>query len=249
MVSFQCNACGDVCTKPKLDKHRGQCQSSFDCIDCGKRFDVPADYKGHTTCISEAEKYEKSVYNGNGKRHRNGRETYNQRSRYSNGGQNRGDTRSSWGRTVSRATGANDTPLGTPIRMSPITDIPSPSKTTNTSKSNGQETVVAAVSQATEPNPKKRKSPPEVTDQVEEVQADVELPKKKKTKQVTSDSIIPSEKPKEKKSKKDKKKEKVADLTPIPLPPSLEPSAREATVILDSEGKKEKKRQKEGQRR
>lgn len=56
--------CGDVVTKPKLDKHRGMCNKSFDCIDCSKRFETPADYKGHTSCISEAEKYQKTVYNG-----------------------------------------------------------------------------------------------------------------------------------------------------------------------------------------
>jgi len=56
--------CGDVLTKPKLDKHQATCRSSFDCIDCGKRFETPADYKGHTSCISEAEKYHKTLYNG-----------------------------------------------------------------------------------------------------------------------------------------------------------------------------------------
>ena len=56
--------CGDVLTKPKLDKHRTMCHTSFDCIDCSKRFESPADYKGHTSCISEAEKYQKALYNG-----------------------------------------------------------------------------------------------------------------------------------------------------------------------------------------
>ena len=56
--------CGDILTKPKLDKHRVICHASFDCIDCGKRFETPADYKGHTSCISEAEKYQKGLYNG-----------------------------------------------------------------------------------------------------------------------------------------------------------------------------------------
>jgi len=56
--------CGDVLTKPKLDKHRAMCNTSFDCIDCSKRFESPADYKGHTSCVSEAEKYQKALYNG-----------------------------------------------------------------------------------------------------------------------------------------------------------------------------------------
>jgi len=56
--------CGDVLTKPKLDKHRAMCHTSFDCIDCSKRFETPADYKEHTSCISEAEKYQGALYNG-----------------------------------------------------------------------------------------------------------------------------------------------------------------------------------------
>ena len=50
--------------KPKLDNHRYQCQSSFTCIDCSTTFDGPAEYKGHTQCISEAEKYQKGLYKG-----------------------------------------------------------------------------------------------------------------------------------------------------------------------------------------
>ena len=61
--------CGDVLTKPKLDKHRAVCHTSFDCIDCSKRFESPADYKGHTSCISEAEKYQKALYNGGVRKH------------------------------------------------------------------------------------------------------------------------------------------------------------------------------------
>ena len=50
--------------KPKLDQHRTRCHSGYDCIDCSKTFNTPADYKGHTSCITEAEKYEKSLYKG-----------------------------------------------------------------------------------------------------------------------------------------------------------------------------------------
>ncbi|KAI0633218.1 hypothetical protein C8Q77DRAFT_771735 [Trametes polyzona] len=64
MVSFQCDACGDTVKKPKLDKHRMSCQSSFTCLDCSTTFAGPAQYKGHTTCISEAEKYQKGLYKG-----------------------------------------------------------------------------------------------------------------------------------------------------------------------------------------
>ncbi|ETW81090.1 hypothetical protein HETIRDRAFT_410215, partial [Heterobasidion irregulare TC 32-1] len=64
MVSFQCDACSDVVKKPKLDQHHSRCFSSFTCIDCSTTFAGPAQYKGHTTCISEAEKYQKSLYKG-----------------------------------------------------------------------------------------------------------------------------------------------------------------------------------------
>jgi hypothetical protein len=40
------------------------CHTSFDCIDCSNRFQSPAEYKGHTSCISEAEKYQKGLNNG-----------------------------------------------------------------------------------------------------------------------------------------------------------------------------------------
>ncbi|KAM3584473.1 hypothetical protein VKS41_003286 [Umbelopsis sp. WA50703] len=63
MVSFQCDGCCDVVKKPKLDQHRQRCWATFTCIDCSTTFQNQ-DYKSHTSCISEAEKYEKSVYKG-----------------------------------------------------------------------------------------------------------------------------------------------------------------------------------------
>ncbi|KAI0029887.1 LYAR-type C2HC zinc finger-domain-containing protein, partial [Vararia minispora EC-137] len=57
-------ACNDVVKKPKLDAHWGKCHSPFTCIDCNKTFNGPPQYKGHTSCISEAEKYQKSLYKG-----------------------------------------------------------------------------------------------------------------------------------------------------------------------------------------
>lgn len=50
--------------KPKLDNHRSQCNAYFTCIDCATVFKGPAEYKGHTSCISEAEKYQKGLYKG-----------------------------------------------------------------------------------------------------------------------------------------------------------------------------------------
>ncbi|KAG8953492.1 hypothetical protein FRC04_002334 [Tulasnella sp. 424] len=69
MVSFQCDGCGDVVKKPKLDSHG--CGSSFTCLDCNKTFHTPADWKPHTTCITEDQKYQKSVYKPKQERQQN----------------------------------------------------------------------------------------------------------------------------------------------------------------------------------
>ncbi|KZT10834.1 uncharacterized protein LAESUDRAFT_615160, partial [Laetiporus sulphureus 93-53] len=58
------SACSDTVKKPKLDKHYASCHASFSCIDCSTTFHSPAEYKGHTKCISEAEKYQKGLYKG-----------------------------------------------------------------------------------------------------------------------------------------------------------------------------------------
>ncbi|KAI0339926.1 hypothetical protein BDW22DRAFT_1304421, partial [Trametopsis cervina] len=57
-------ACGDVVKKPKLDNHRSSCNAKFTCLDCATVFNGPAEYKSHTSCISEAEKYQKGLYKG-----------------------------------------------------------------------------------------------------------------------------------------------------------------------------------------
>ncbi|MCJ1386692.1 hypothetical protein MMC17_009818 [Xylographa soralifera] len=55
-------SCGDVLTKKKLDSHRGQCRgASFTCLDCMTHFHG-SDYKAHTSCISEAQKYQGALY-------------------------------------------------------------------------------------------------------------------------------------------------------------------------------------------
>ena len=61
---FHNEACVDVVKKPKLDSHYGRCKSSFTCVDCSTTFSNPAQWKGHTSCVSEAEKYQKSLYKG-----------------------------------------------------------------------------------------------------------------------------------------------------------------------------------------
>lgn len=61
MPSFVCDACQDTLKKAKLDSHR--CGAPFSCIDCGVMF-RGTEYRAHTSCVSEAEKYQKTVYRG-----------------------------------------------------------------------------------------------------------------------------------------------------------------------------------------
>ncbi|KAJ9606283.1 hypothetical protein H2200_009244 [Cladophialophora chaetospira] len=62
MVSFQCEGCGDVLTKKKLDTHRNQCRGAvFTCIDCMTTFQG-TNYRAHTSCITEEQKYQGALY-------------------------------------------------------------------------------------------------------------------------------------------------------------------------------------------
>ncbi|KAG8420967.1 hypothetical protein J3458_002878 [Metarhizium acridum] len=62
MVSFQCEACGDVLTKKKLDPHRNRCHgASFSCLDCMVHFEG-LQYRSHTSCITEDQKYQGALY-------------------------------------------------------------------------------------------------------------------------------------------------------------------------------------------
>ncbi|KAF2090774.1 hypothetical protein K490DRAFT_71109 [Saccharata proteae CBS 121410] len=62
MVSFSCENCGDVLTKKKLDPHRNQCRgASFTCLDCMVHFQG-TEYRSHTSCMSEAQKYQGALY-------------------------------------------------------------------------------------------------------------------------------------------------------------------------------------------
>lgn len=64
MVSFSCEVCNDTVIKKKLDQHTQRCRGAyFTCIDCSTTFSG-TEYRGHTQCISEAEKYEKALYKG-----------------------------------------------------------------------------------------------------------------------------------------------------------------------------------------
>ncbi|KAI8813643.1 LYAR-type C2HC zinc finger-domain-containing protein [Cladochytrium replicatum] len=62
MVSFVCDACQTTLKKQKLDQHASRCQyAQFSCVDCMKTFNG-IEYRAHTSCISEAEKYQKALY-------------------------------------------------------------------------------------------------------------------------------------------------------------------------------------------
>lgn len=67
MVSFACEACAEVLPKKKLDFHR--CRNGFTCLDCNKTF-FSTDYQAHTSCVSEDQRYQKSVYRETKKRKR-----------------------------------------------------------------------------------------------------------------------------------------------------------------------------------
>lgn len=64
MVSFNCDGCGDVVKKPKLLQHYSRCYAPVTCLDCSQQFNNPNEFKSHNTCVSEAEKYERTVYRG-----------------------------------------------------------------------------------------------------------------------------------------------------------------------------------------
>ncbi|KAI8908962.1 hypothetical protein EDD86DRAFT_181543, partial [Gorgonomyces haynaldii] len=62
MVSFVCDYCQETIKKPKLDQHKGRCrQAQFTCVDCSVTFQG-TEYRQHSQCISEAEKYQKALY-------------------------------------------------------------------------------------------------------------------------------------------------------------------------------------------
>jgi len=221
--------CGDVLTKPKLDKHGAMCHSSFDCIDCSKRFETPADYKGHTSCISEAEKYQKTLYNGgnlSGPERNNG----NQRSRQQGGGRQRGGDRPQWQRrNTNQATGANDTPLGTPVRMSPVNGTPAIEEDT-------QESRPAAETS------KKRGAELEAT----ESKDTSEPAKKKKKKQKTAEGERETTEASTVKVKSGTKRKSTSEVTIIEGPPEgLNPQPAEDRDKKEGTKKKEKRKKKE----
>ncbi|KAJ8102953.1 hypothetical protein POJ06DRAFT_246154 [Lipomyces tetrasporus] len=72
MVSFSCEVCNDTVVKKKLMQHRGSCHGAhFTCLDCQTTFQG-LDFQKHTSCISEAEKYQKSLYKAPAKKQKKG---------------------------------------------------------------------------------------------------------------------------------------------------------------------------------
>ena len=70
MVSFSCEQCNDVIPKKKLDQHRNQCRRAiFTCLDCSTTF-RGTEYRSHTSCISEAQKYQGHLYREKDKKNR-----------------------------------------------------------------------------------------------------------------------------------------------------------------------------------
>ncbi|GAA5936082.1 uncharacterized protein JCM15063_002702 [Sporobolomyces koalae] len=82
MVSFSCEACGDILKKPKLDQHAGRCRGAYyTCIDCNTTFDGPVGangYRSHTSCVSEEQRYHKSVYKEPKKKGKQNKQNQNQ---------------------------------------------------------------------------------------------------------------------------------------------------------------------------
>lgn len=64
MVTFSCEVCNESMLKKKADQHAQRCRGAyFTCIDCSTTFN-DGEYRGHTQCITEDEKYQKGLYRG-----------------------------------------------------------------------------------------------------------------------------------------------------------------------------------------
>ena len=63
MVFFVCEGCNESMKKNQVDKHAARCRSchAVTCVDCSVTF-YGNDYATHLVCVSEAEKYEKTLY-------------------------------------------------------------------------------------------------------------------------------------------------------------------------------------------
>jgi len=63
MVFFVCEHCNETVKKNQVDKHVLKCRNCYavTCVDCSQTF-YGNDYINHIICITEAEKYEKTLY-------------------------------------------------------------------------------------------------------------------------------------------------------------------------------------------
>jgi cell growth-regulating nucleolar protein len=66
MVSFSCLACNESFKKSQAAGHSSRCRAPLSCLDCGTTFQGGS-FAAHTSCISEAQKYQKSLYRPGGK--------------------------------------------------------------------------------------------------------------------------------------------------------------------------------------
>ncbi|KAL4979612.1 hypothetical protein BDW66DRAFT_126838 [Aspergillus desertorum] len=127
MVSFSCEACGDVLTKKKLDPHRNQCRgASFTCIDCMVHFQGTS-YRSHTSCISEAQKYQGALYKE--KPAKNGRKGNNNNNNNQSG--NKDNNNSSKTNPSHRAPYVEDAPDSQVNLAPPVSTTPTSNEATS----------------------------------------------------------------------------------------------------------------------
>jgi cell growth-regulating nucleolar protein len=76
MVTFVCESCNETLKKNQVEKHGQRCrQCRVTCVDCSRTFTL-GEYGAHTSCVSEAEKYEKSLYKAKPNAKANPQETW-----------------------------------------------------------------------------------------------------------------------------------------------------------------------------
>ncbi|KNC78984.1 hypothetical protein SARC_08599 [Sphaeroforma arctica JP610] len=61
MVFFQCDGCGEALKKAKVANHG--CRAAVSCIDCNVVFEGNS-YNQHSSCVSEAQRYQGALYKG-----------------------------------------------------------------------------------------------------------------------------------------------------------------------------------------
>ncbi|KAF8678421.1 hypothetical protein RHS04_05374 [Rhizoctonia solani] len=255
MVSFQCDGCQDVVKKPKLDSHGARCYASFTCIDCSKTFAGPAQWKGHTSCISEEQKYHKSVYQ-------------EPRGRGRGRGQRGGWGGRGGGRPSYAGSGENAIPLGPQVNAwtapppDPVNNEPFNSNNWTASPdevATAKQTPAATTSSINgnpEPEKKPKKSKKRKAEDGEaaepvNTEPTPEEPAKKKKKKHTDEPVVEptaedlaQPETKDKKKKKSRKSEGGSNDTPAAPNGGVDPDATMADAVVEPATKKEKKKSK-----